>query len=420
MTRANAVEEKQESGRGLLTLREARVVLPTASALFLCNMNRVCLSVAVVPIAKAVGWTTTTAGVVQSSFLWGYMATQVPGGVLSDKIGGKKTLGFGIALFSLANASFPLAFSEGGASIGWALALRALVGMGEGVAMPTMNNLVASNVIRERRSAATGMAFTGFHAGTMVGLVLSPFVLQRFGWEALFVLYGGLGLPFLLMWLLVVPAQGASGGGEEGDGWKRLGLLFKTPAPWAVAMTTGINHFSFFILLNWLPTYFNTALGLDLSSSTAASVLPWLAMAVCSSFSGAIADIAIRSGINPRTVRITAQSVAFLGPAAMLAIISCTDRPMIAILCFTLALAMKAFGQAGFVANQQEIAPSAAGRLSGICNTFGSLMGSFGTALSGFLVERTGSWRPAFYLMIALYLFGTSIWSLYCTTDPIV
>ena len=65
-----------------------RVVLPTALALLLCNMDRICLSVAMVPIAAEMGWPAGVQGVIQSAFLWGYLATQLLGGTLADKYGG--------------------------------------------------------------------------------------------------------------------------------------------------------------------------------------------------------------------------------------------------------------------------------------------------------------------------------------------
>ena len=45
------------------------------------------------------------------------------------------------------------------------LAARTLVGLGEGVALPCMNNLVAVNIPPARRATALGTAFTGFHSG---------------------------------------------------------------------------------------------------------------------------------------------------------------------------------------------------------------------------------------------------------------
>lgn len=45
---------------------------------------------------------------IQSAFLWGYMATQLVGGALADRYGGKRVLAAGIAWFSVASLLLPL------------------------------------------------------------------------------------------------------------------------------------------------------------------------------------------------------------------------------------------------------------------------------------------------------------------------
>lgn len=50
-------------------------------------------------------------GVVQSAFLWGYMATQLLGGSLADRYGGKRVFAAGIVWFSLASMLLPAALS---------------------------------------------------------------------------------------------------------------------------------------------------------------------------------------------------------------------------------------------------------------------------------------------------------------------
>ena len=96
----------QDAGAGNSFLR---VIAPTALALLLCNMDRIVMSVAIVPIAKEFAWTPSVQascygtmfsrgshliseeamqGVVQSAFLWGYMGTNVLGGKLADVYGG--------------------------------------------------------------------------------------------------------------------------------------------------------------------------------------------------------------------------------------------------------------------------------------------------------------------------------------------
>ena len=45
----------------------------------LCNMDRVNMSIAILPISQQYQWTSATIGLVQSSFFWGYLLTQVGG-----------------------------------------------------------------------------------------------------------------------------------------------------------------------------------------------------------------------------------------------------------------------------------------------------------------------------------------------------
>ncbi len=57
-------------------------------------------------------------GVIQSAFIWGYMATQLLGGTLADKYGGKVVMAFGMLWFSLASLALPLALTPAVAAAG--------------------------------------------------------------------------------------------------------------------------------------------------------------------------------------------------------------------------------------------------------------------------------------------------------------
>lgn len=65
------------------------------------------ISVAIIPMAQDFGWSPTVAGLVQSSFFWGYMLSQIPGGYLSSRFGGRRTLPVGVGLWSAATAAVP-------------------------------------------------------------------------------------------------------------------------------------------------------------------------------------------------------------------------------------------------------------------------------------------------------------------------
>lgn len=177
------------------------------------------------------------------------------------------------------------------------------MGLGEGVALPSMNSLVATYLPAGVKSRALGISFTGFHCGNLLGLLLSPLILTNFGWRALFWLFGFLGAPLLMLWLTTVPEKPPSGvlpaqaggqgsdkdsGGQAGSSNNvRVTDLLSHPSTWAIVVVNIVNHWGYFIYLNWMPSYFNKALGMDLRSSSWLAFLPWLVMAAGSSFAGA-------------------------------------------------------------------------------------------------------------------------------------
>ncbi|EFJ48511.1 hypothetical protein VOLCADRAFT_60348, partial [Volvox carteri f. nagariensis] len=410
-------------------------------ALLLCNMDRICLSVAIMPMSGEFGWPASLQGVIQSAFLWGYMATQLVGGALADRYGGKWVMAGGIAWFSVASVLLPLALSpatvEAGLTVPLVLLSRFLTGFGEGVALPSMSNLVAAHVAAASKARALGFCFSGFHSGNLAGLILSPLLLVSFGWRGLFYVFGLLGLPLLLFWLKVVPggppaaahsatraaaagAASAPPSAMSGGGDVSTRRLLSSSATWAIITVNVVNHFGYFIYLNWMPTYFNKVLGFDIRSSSFTAFLPWLVMALGSSAAGLLADTLVARGVAVSRVRKTLQTVAFLVPAVALLVLAQPGlSPAAAVGCMTVALGTTSLGQAGFVANMSDVAPRAAGKMFGLCNTFGCLSGIVGVTAVGFIVDATRSFAPVFSLTAALYVVGTIVWNLYCTTEPL-
>ncbi|KAK9831670.1 hypothetical protein WJX74_005307 [Apatococcus lobatus] len=390
-------------------------------------MDRICMAVAIVPMAKEFGWAPGVQGIIQSAFLWGYIGTTGLGGSLADKYGGKVVMASSIFWFSLASLLLPLALAGPIGKMGWTLpavlTARAFVGLGEGASMPAMNNLMATRVPPQQRASAIGTAFTGFHSGNLVGLALSPLLLSRFGWRGIFYVFGILGAPLLAAWWTLVPpdtprttTSKASSSGML-QSWRKF---LSKKATWAIVAANFVNHWSYFILLNWMPSYFVRALGLDLRASSFLSFLPWIVLAVGSTLAGMLADRLVSGGWSRTRVRKVFQSIAFLTPAAALLILANPSiSPRAAVTCLTFALGVTSLGQAGFVANMSDVAPTQAGQMFGLCNTFGSFAGILGTATVGFIVEATGSFDPVFKLTSALCVAATVLWNLWCSGEKV-
>jgi MFS transporter, ACS family, solute carrier family 17 (sodium-dependent inorganic phosphate cotransporter), other len=127
----------------------------------------------------------------------GYLLTQVVGGIAADRLGGKLVLGMGVVWWSLATVLTPLAAQV---SLPVLLGMRALMGVGEGVAMPAMNNMLSRWIPSGERSRSLALVYSGMYVGSMLGLGLSPGIISSQGWPSVFYIFGSMGVFWWLFW----------------------------------------------------------------------------------------------------------------------------------------------------------------------------------------------------------------------------
>ncbi|VVB06799.1 unnamed protein product [Arabis nemorensis] len=407
------------------------IVLLCFASFLLCNMDRVNMSIAILPMSQEFSWNSATVGLIQSSFFWGYLLTQILGGIWADKFGGKVVLGFGVVWWSFATIMTPIAAKLG---LPFLLVVRAFMGIGEGVAMPAMNNLLSKWIPVSERSRSLALVYSGMYLGSVTGLGFSPMLIHKFGWPSVFYSFGSLGSIWFLLWLKYAysspkddPDLSAEekkiilGGSKPREPvtvipWK---LILSKPPVWALIISHFCHNWGTFILLTWMPTYYNQVLKFNLTESGLLCVLPWLTMAVFANIGGWIADTLVSRGLSITSVRKIMQSIGFLGPAFFLTQLSRVKTPAMAVLCMACSQGSDAFSQSGLYSNHQDIGPRYAGVLLGLSNTAGVLAGVFGTAATGYILQR-GSWDDVFKVAVALYLVGTLVWNLFATGEKIL
>ncbi|XP_019190403.1 PREDICTED: ascorbate transporter, chloroplastic [Ipomoea nil] len=407
------------------------IVLLCFAAFLLCNMDRVNMSIAILPMSKEFNWNSATVGLIQSSFFWGYLLTQIAGGIWADKLGGKVVLGFGVVWWSIATILTPIAAKIG---LPFLLIMRAFMGIGEGVAMPAMNNLLSKWIPVSERSRSLALVYSGMYLGSVTGLAVSPILIQKFGWPSVFYSFGSLGSIWFAFWLSKAysspkedPGLSMSekklimGGGISKEPvtnipWKLI--LSKAPV-WALIISHFCHNWGTFILLTWMPTYYNQVLKFNLTESGLLCVLPWLTMAICANIGGWIADTLVSKGFSITSVRKIMQSIGFLGPAFFLTQLKHVKTPALAVLCMACSQGSDAFSQSGLYSNHQDIGPRYAGVLLGLSNTAGVLAGVFGTAATGYILQK-GSWDDVFKVAVALYIVGTLVWNIFSTGERIL
>ncbi|MEA2680353.1 MAG: transporter, family, solute carrier family 17, partial [Candidatus Binataceae bacterium] len=151
--------------------RRYTVVVLFALATALCYIDRVNISIAIIPLARAKGYDAAAKGLVLSSFFWGYLWLQLFGGWVADRFGGKRVLAAGVALWSLATFLTPPAASI---SFGVLLAMRAVLGAGEALNFPAVHSIAARWTIGSERARAISLHFSGVAFGTIIALLISP------------------------------------------------------------------------------------------------------------------------------------------------------------------------------------------------------------------------------------------------------
>jgi len=387
-------------------------------AIFICYIDRVAISVAIIPMAESYDWDLSTQGLVLSSFFIGYLLTQVVGGKLADRYGGKVVLGFGVLLWSLFTLVTPPAAALG---ITVLIVARILMGMGEAVTFPAIYALYARWIPVRERSRSAGFSNSGIPLGTVFALLATPVIVAAWGWEWVFYLFGAVGFGWCAVWyFLIAPSPRRQAGITQAEldviaantiadtsamvtPWRAL--MTNMPV-WAVIVAHFCNNWWFYVLLAWLPTFVTKGLGVDYASVGFFAMMPHIALFIFINLSGYVADRLIDRGLTITHVRKLMMLIGFGGSIVALLLVGQADNAVTAITIMTIGSALGAFAVSGFFVNHMDIAPEHAGTLMGITNTAGTIPGIVGVLVSGWILDVTGSWALVFQVSAAVAAFG--------------
>lgn len=164
----------------------------------ICSVDRINLAVAIIPMSRQLGWDDSVQGLIQSIFFLGYMSTAIAGGRLADTVGGRTVLAAGVAVWSLCTAAIPPVATR----LPLLLAVRVLLGAGEGVAMPAMNSMIAAAVPEHFRARSLAFIYSGMYVGSILGLLVTPPILAKWHYPGAFYVFAIVGLLWVAVFLL--------------------------------------------------------------------------------------------------------------------------------------------------------------------------------------------------------------------------
>jgi ACS family hexuronate transporter-like MFS transporter len=306
--------------------------------------------------------------------------------------------------------------------------LRGLLGLAEGSANPAGMKATAEWFPARERGLAGGVYNIGASVGSMLAPPLVVWAILTYNWQLAFVITGGLGLVWVVLWLWLyqAPDRHRALGEEErsyiaagqehflaGDGTRPsiLGLARQRNF-WGIAIPRFLADPTWGTLTFWVPLYLSQARHFDLKQIALFAWMPFLAADLGCLFGGAVS-----MGLQRRGVRlINARRGAFTVGAVLMtgvAFAGFVQNPYTAVALISLAgfahqtLSVTVITMASDLFRRNEVATVAG--MAGTCGNGGLLVFNL---LIGGLVATVG-YAPFFVCLGVLDLVGAAVlWTL--------
>ena len=230
-------------------------------------MDRSSLSIAAPHMIEDLGLTAADIGLLGTAFSLTYAFFQLPGGWLTDRLGAKPVYIIALGFWSIATSM--MAF---GHHLWHFMISRILLGVFEAPVSPTSAKIVAEWFPPRERGAAVGVYDSGSKWGPAVAPPILTFLILGFGWRAMFVILGLLGVVVAIgFWIFyrspehdrrVSAAELAHIRAREEDDHAPAGhipwlRLFTKPQTWAMVLGFVAVVWTLNIFVTFLPLMLN-------------------------------------------------------------------------------------------------------------------------------------------------------------------
>ncbi|KAF8787046.1 Vesicular glutamate transporter 3 like protein [Argiope bruennichi] len=384
-------------------------------------------------------WSPEMQGVVLGAFYYGYVISQIPGGRLAELYSGKWVFGISTFLTSILTLLTPIAARKG---VGYLIAVRAIEGLLQGVELPVMIYMVGQWAPDSEKGLLATIVRCGISIGAVASMPLTGYLCDSDlfgGWPSAFYIMGLIGCLWFVFWCLLVTDTPLTHpfisekelkyitSNQRVDHrkevpplpWKRI--LTSVPF-WAVFVTATCQDWSFFIIMNDLPTFFSTILHFSIEENGFFSALPHLTHTIVGLAVSALADFLIRRKIASTTVvRKVWNSVSEFGMALGLVGVCFAGCNVVTNkFLFISAIAISGFAHSGYVLSFLDMAPEYAGTLWGMASTISNLNGFIAPLVVGALTNEENTlrqWRIVFIMTASILAFAGVIFIIFSSSE---
>ncbi len=362
------------------------------------------------------GWSEDDYGNIVTAFQAAYALGFLIMGWLIDKVGPRIGYAIAISIWTVGHVAHGFA-----SSITAFMASRVVLGVGEAGHFPAVVRTSSEWFPQKERSYAIGWV----NSATTIGVILTAPTLWIFmtllglDWRETFIYSGLFGVALLAIWWFVYskPQNNPKVSSQElawiehdpperveQVGW---GTLVSKREAWAFAVAKFLTDPVWFLMLFWLPSYFQSSYGWDLKIFIWPMIIMYLMSDVGSIVGGWLSSRLIQNG---RSVNFARKSTMLIAGCFVLPLLLVTqlNNPWIAVVLIGFALA----GHQAFSSNLLSIPPDlfpkrAVGSAIGLGGFMGGIGGMIMAKSTGLVLDATdGNYTIIFAVCTTVYFLA--------------
>lgn len=380
-------------------------------------MDRQILGILAPELQKAIGWNEIEYGHIVTAFQAAYAIGLLCFGRLIDRVGTRHGYAISLVAWSVAAAAHALARSVMGFG-----AARFALGLGEAGNFPAAVKAVAEWFPRKERALANGIFNSGANVGAVLAPATVPWLADKFGWQAAFIVLGALGLVWLVAWYALYATPQAS---PYVSAVEFAHIRSDPPEPklaqipwcrllghrqtWALITGFAFSSPIWWFYLYWLPKFLNQQYGLELARLGPPLIVIYTMTCFGSIGGGWLSSALLRRG----------RSVNYSRKLAMLVCACCVVPVTFAAYASQVWVATGLIGLAaaahqGWAANLFALASDmfpqrAVASVVGLGSMAGSVAAMAFSQSAGVILETTHSYVPLFVVAGVAYLLALAI-----------
>jgi MFS transporter, ACS family, D-galactonate transporter len=365
------------------------------------------LSIAAPLLSAELNLSPAQLGMLFSAFFWSYALLQIFSGWLADRYNVIWVMAIGFFVWSAATAATGMVHT-----ISILFLLRLLLGVGESVAYPCYSKIIVSNYPEHERGLVNALIDAGTKVGPALGTLIGGILMARFGWRPIFIILGLGSLLWLPAWFRWTPRGSVPGhtAAGNGPGFKKI---MAQRSLWATSFGHFCGNYFWYFLLTWMPFYLVRERGFTMDTMAIVGSVAYCVTAISTTITGWLADRAIAAGQTPTRIRKRCTVTGLTLASVVLAVVIIPgSAASMAILMFA-CLSYGIYTSSHWAITQTIAGPSAAGKWSGLQNSFANMAGVAAPAITGFVVDKTGQFFWAFAVSAVVVLIGASIYAFF-------